>query len=88
MFKIGTTIVNGSENDESIEVTVEIYIELHAPPEQIVKGIESEEKTFNKTSLNSEFDLGFSGSMKLRKAYTKPAIISKPKHFRCLTSHL
>jgi len=36
--------------------TVEIYIELQAPPEQIVKGIESDENTFSTTSFTTELD--------------------------------
>ena len=45
-------MVNGTENDDSIEVTVEIYMELHAPPEQNVRGMDREEKMFRSTSFN------------------------------------
>lgn len=50
-FKNGTTIVKGTENEDRIEVIVETYIELQAPPEQIVIGIDKDVKTFSKTSF-------------------------------------
>ena len=58
--------MRGREKDERIDVTVDMYIELQAPPEHMVSGIDNEENTFNSTYLNNELTLGFSGSMKLR----------------------
>ena len=66
MFSTGTTIVKGTENDDSIDVTVEIYIELHAPPEHIVNGIDREENTFKRTCFINEGTEGWSLSIKLR----------------------
>ena len=60
MFKKGTTIVNGTENDDKIDVTVDIQIELHAPPEHIVRGIDKDENMFNRTDLRTDgFELGY-----------------------------
>lgn len=53
-FNRGIAIVRGIENDDKIEVIVEMYIELQAPPEHIVKGAESEDKIFNKTDFTTD----------------------------------
>ena len=45
-------MVKGTENDERIEVIVEMYIELQAPPEQIVSGIDNDENIFRRTCFN------------------------------------
>ena len=54
MFNTGTTIVNGTENDDRMDVIVDIYIELQAPPEHIVNGIDKEENIFKSTCFISE----------------------------------
>lgn len=46
-LRMGTTMVRGMENEDSIDVTVEMYIELQAPPEHIDRGIDKLEKMFN-----------------------------------------
>lgn len=45
---MGTTITRGTENEDRIDVIVEMYIELQAPPEQILKGVDKYEKMFRK----------------------------------------
>lgn len=70
---MGTTIVKGIEKEDSIEVTVEIQIELQAPPEQTVKGIERYENMFRSTDFRADLLAGLSGSTKLKYAYVKRA---------------
>lgn len=43
--------MSGSENEERIEVTVEMYIEWQAPPEHTLRGIDRAEKMFKSTYL-------------------------------------
>ena len=47
-LRMGTTITRGTENEDRIDVIVEMYIELQAPPEQILKGVDKYEKMFRK----------------------------------------
>ena len=68
MFRIGTAKVSGTDKAERIDVIVEIYIELQAPPEQTVNGIESDDRILSKISWNNDFSDGLSGSIKLRSA--------------------
>ena len=44
-------MVKGTEKDDRIDVTVEMYIELQAPPEQIVRGMDKEENILSITSF-------------------------------------
>lgn len=48
---------------------VDIYMELHAPPEHIVNGIDKLEKMFSKICLTWSSWPGLSGSIKLKNAY-------------------
>jgi len=50
---MGTIWVSGSENEERIEVTVEMYIEWQAPPEHTLRGIDRAEKMFKSTYLTT-----------------------------------
>lgn len=76
------------ENEDNIDVTVEMYIELHAPPEHIDRGIDKLEKMFNNIYFKTDSWVGRSGSMRLRNAYEKSANTKISKHLRCLTTHL
>jgi len=51
---MGTTRVKGNENEESMDVTVDIYTDVQAPPEQMLKGMDRAEKTLSNTSLTTE----------------------------------
>lgn len=63
-------------------------MELHAPPEQIVNGIDKFENIFNRICFMYFYCDGLSGSIKLRKAYTIRESINISKHLLCLTTHL
>lgn len=76
IFNIGTTIVNGIENDDSIDVIVDMYMELQAPPEQIVNGIDKFEKMLRSICFKREFCvIGREGSIRLKNAYDTNAKI-------------
>lgn len=55
----GTAKVKGIEKEDKIEVIVEIQIELQAPPEQIVKGVEREDKMLRITVFTTDGESDF-----------------------------
>jgi hypothetical protein len=59
MFKRGIARVSGTEKEDNIPVIVEMYIELQAPPEQTLRGVERDDRIFKSIYFIMDLDSFF-----------------------------